>query len=143
MSSRRPALSFRAVNAPGSRGYAPDLQRHHVLPRQMLDTVGLTSLIDAIGAASIGFHDFRRNGLLLPASEFEALRLGLPLHRALRRRLLDPVNWRGKRLHARDPALDFSHLDRMADALWAETAVIEAGSLNPCRQDRACAPSRG
>lgn len=29
----------------------------------------------------IGFHDFRRNGLLLPASNRMALHLGLPLHR--------------------------------------------------------------
>ena len=146
----------------------------------MLDTCGLRSLLDAAGAEAIGFHDFRRNGLLLPASIDEALRLGLRLHRgphhgynelviermgqieagwqkrrrgragrpadahagdramiealmridllqrALRRRLLDPANWRGARLNARDPALDFSHLDQMADRLWSATTVVEA-----------------
>lgn len=45
------------------------------------------------------------------------------LQRALRRRLLDP---RGRRyaLSSKDPhgrALDFSHLDAMADFLWGET----------------------
>jgi hypothetical protein len=167
MTSRRAALPFRSVNVRGADGYCAGLQRHHVLPRQLLDAPGIADLIDEIGADNLGFHDFRRNGLLLPATDEEAMRLGLPLHRgphqsynelviermgqieagwqkrrrgrrgdhalieallridllqrALRRRLLDPANWRGSPLHARDPALDYSHLDRMADALWAET----------------------
>jgi hypothetical protein len=170
MSAPRAALPFRAVNVPGSRGYSAGLQRHHVLPRQLLDAPGITDLLDEIGVDTLGFHDFRRNGLLLPAIDEEALRLGLPLHRgphqsynelviermgqieagwqkrrrsrrgegalcealmridllqrALRRRLLDPASWRGTPLHARDPALDFSHLDRMAEALWAETEMV-------------------
>jgi hypothetical protein len=48
------------------------------------------------------------------------------LQRALRRRLLDPARWRGKALNTRDPALDFSHLDRMAETLWAATEPIKA-----------------
>jgi len=170
MSAARAALPFRAVNVPGSRGYSARLQRHHVLPRQLLDAPGITDMIAEIGTDALGFHDFRRNGLLLPAVDEEAVRLGLPLHRgphqsynelviervgqieagwqkrrrsrrgdralgealmridllqrALRRRLLDPANWRGTPLHARDPALEFSHLDRMAEALWAETEMV-------------------
>jgi len=170
MSTARAALPFRAVNVPGSNGYSAGLQRHHVLPRQLLDAPGITDMIAAIGADRLGFHDFRRNGLLLPAIDEEAVRLGLPLHRgphqsynelviermgqieagwrkrrrghrgnralqealmridllqrALRRRLLDPANWRGAPLHARDPALDFSHLDRMAEVLWKETEMV-------------------
>ncbi len=38
-------------------------------------------MIGALGPERIGFHDFRRNGLLLPATESGALRIGLPLHR--------------------------------------------------------------
>ncbi len=141
-----------------------------MLPRQLLEARGIHDLIDAIGADSLGFHDFRRNGLLLPATDEEAVRLGLPLHRgphqsynelviermgqieagwrrrrraargdhalveallridllqrALRRRLLDPAHWHSKPLNARDPALDFSHLDRMAEALWAATETM-------------------
>lgn len=38
-------------------------------------------MFDRIGLARLGFDDFRRNGLLLPASEASALRTGLPLHR--------------------------------------------------------------
>ena len=168
----RAALPFRSVNVRASPGYNAGLQRHHLLPRQLLDAPGITDLIDELGADRLGFHDFRRNGLLLPATDEAAVRLGLPLHRgphntynelviermgqieagwqkrrrgrqadralieallridllqrALRRRLLDPANWRRAPLHARDPALDFSHLDRMAEVLWAETAAVTA-----------------
>jgi len=168
----RATLPFRSVNLPGRPGYNAGLQRHHVLPRQLLDARGINQLIDGLGEDSLGFHDFRRNGLLLPATDEAAVRLGLPLHRgphqsynqlviermgqieagwqkrkrgrqgdralveallridllqrALRRRLLDPARWRGSPLHARDPALDFSHLDRMAEALWLATDPVSA-----------------
>jgi hypothetical protein len=166
----RAALPFRSVNVPGQSGYCAGLQRHHVLPRQVLDARGINELIEELGTDNLGFHDFRRNGLLLPATDEAAVRLGLPLHRgphqtynqlviermaqiekgwqkrkrgprgdravieallridllqrALRRRLLDPARWRKAPLHARDPALDFSHLDRMAEVLWAETELV-------------------
>jgi len=38
-------------------------------------------MIDALGRQRIGFEDFRRNGLLLPAREAAVMRTGLPLHR--------------------------------------------------------------
>lgn len=168
----RAALPFRSVNVRGSPGYNAGLQRHHVLPRQLLDARGITDLIEGVGVNTLGFHDFRRNGLLLPATDEAAMRLGLPLHRgphqsynelviermgqieagwqkrrrgrqgdralieallridllqrALRRRLLNPALWRRAPLHARDPALDFSHLDRMVEALWAATELTVA-----------------
>lgn len=163
-----PGLPFRLVNAPGRPGYAPGLQRHHLLPRQLLGQRSLEGMIRYLGADRLGFEDFRRNGLLLPATERAARRIGLPLHRgphrrynevvvdragqiefhwrkvrarhgdradiealmrfdllqrALRRRLLEPARWRGVPLNRRDPALDFSHLDRMADFLWSGTAL--------------------
>ncbi len=176
MKTPRAELSFRSVNVPGCAGYCAGLQRHHLLPRQLLDVRGVSSLIDEVGTETVGFHDFRRNGLLLPATDETAVRLGLPLHRgphhsyndlviermgqieagwqkrrrvrrdtgaavealmridllqrALRVRLLDPARWRGKTLNARDPAirpaLDFSHLDRMAEMLWRETEAAVA-----------------
>lgn len=172
----RTALPFRSVNVPGRPGYNVGLQRHHVLPRQLLEARGINELIEGLGEDSLGFHDFRRNGLLLPATDEAAVRLGLPLHRgphqtynqlviermgqieagwqkrrrgrqadralseallridllqrALRRRLLNPASWRGSALNTRDPALecalDFSHLDRMAEALWAATEPVTA-----------------
>lgn len=172
MRAQTVALPFRSVNKPGSRGYREDVQRHHVLPQQVLDHAGITGMAATIGADALGMHDFRRNGMLLPATDAAALRLGLPLHRgphqtynalviermgqieagwqrrringgleratiealmridilqrALRRRLLDPARWRGVPLNRRDPALDFAHLDRMADALWAATEPVVA-----------------
>lgn len=160
------ALPFGSVNVAGQPGYAPGLQRHHLIPRQMLGSAALGRMIARLGIDRLGFHDFRRNGLLLPASEVTALRIGLPLHRgphrsynelvleragqiearwareraagspsadfealmrfdllqrALRRKLLDPRSWTRKPLNAHDPALDFGHLDAMADMLWSAT----------------------
>ncbi|KUR71901.1 hypothetical protein AQZ52_09440 [Novosphingobium fuchskuhlense] len=38
-------------------------------------------MIGSLTPDRIGFHDFRANGMLLPATESGALRIGLPLHR--------------------------------------------------------------
>nr|WP_183612741.1 AHH domain-containing protein [Novosphingobium hassiacum] len=159
-------MPFGSVNVPGQPGYAPELQRHHLIPRQVLGSHALGRMLARLGLDHMGFHDFRRNGLLLPASEVAALRIGLPLHRgphrsyndlvieragqiearwsreraagskladfealmrfdllqrALRRKLLDPRSWSRTPLNSRDPALDFSHLDEMADMLWTST----------------------
>lgn len=78
---RRPAIPFRAVNRRGEHDYDPGLQRHHLLPRQLLGKRCFGLLFDAIGRERIGFDDFRSNGLLLPASDSAAVRIGLPLHR--------------------------------------------------------------
>jgi hypothetical protein len=88
MSEQRPlawlrpgrALPFAAVNRRGWPGYSADLQRHHLLPRQALAWHALRRMIDALGRDRIGFDDFRRNGMLLPARESAVLRLRLPLH---------------------------------------------------------------
>lgn len=166
----RKMLPFSSVNVPGRPGYSPDLQRHHLIPRQVLGSASIGRMLARLGIGRLGFHDFRRNGLLLPASEHAALKFRLPLHRgphrdyndlvleragqieahwvkaraagipsadfdalmrfdllqrALRRKLLDPRNWRNQPLNARDPALDFSHLDDMAQLLWSGTEWSE------------------
>lgn len=168
--NQRVVLPFGSVNVAGQPGYSPGLQRHHLIPRQLLGSAALGRMIARLGLDRLGFHDFRRNGLLLPASEAAALRIGLPLHRgphrgynelvlqragqieahwtrqraagskhadvealmrfdilqrALRRRLLDPRAWKRKPLNARDPALDFAHLDDMAELLWTESATLD------------------
>jgi hypothetical protein len=162
----RAHIPFRSVNAPGKPGYHPGLQRHHLLPRALLGRRAFGRMIASLGSERIGFHDFRRNGLLLPATESGALQIGLPLHRgphgtysemvtdrvgqieagwsrtrrydtelasmealmrldllqrALRRRLLSPPKGDEIVLNRRDPALDYSHLDRMAETLWEAT----------------------
>jgi hypothetical protein len=57
------------------------MQRHHLLPRQLLSTRCFASLFERLGRERVGFDDFRRNGLLLPCTERAAMRFGLPLHR--------------------------------------------------------------
>ena len=89
MSHRLPAilgedrgnLPFRAVNRCGSPQHDPALQKHHLLPRQLLGEACFETMFGALGTRRIGFDDFRRNGLLLPAREEAARRLALPLHR--------------------------------------------------------------
>ena len=78
--SRR-RLSFRAVNRRGAADYEPGLQRHHILPRQLLGQRCFAPLLTALGRDRLCFEDFRRNGLLLPANDDAAVRIGLPLHR--------------------------------------------------------------
>jgi hypothetical protein len=77
----RARIPFRSVNLKGTPGHDPGLQRHHLLPRQLLQRTCFGRLFEALGRERIGFNDFRRNGLLLPAAEIAALRLALPLHR--------------------------------------------------------------
>ena len=79
--TRRDRLTFRAVNRKDAPDYHPGLQRHHLLPRQLLGRSCFGPLFDCLGRERIGFDDFRSNGLLLPASDTAALRLALPLHR--------------------------------------------------------------
>lgn len=77
----RARLPFRAVNRTGRPGYDPSLQRHHLLPLQLLSHCCFGALFERGGRERVGFEDFRRNGLLLPARGDAAVRLGLPLHR--------------------------------------------------------------
>lgn len=100
----RRRLPFGSVNVPGQSGYSPGLQRHHLVPRQLLRLAALTQFVAKLGVERLGIHDFRRNGQLLPASEDVARRIGMPLN-------------------TRDPALDFSHFDEMVDLFWSETGV--------------------
>lgn len=80
-SRARGTLPFRAVNKREAPDYDPDLQRHHLLPRQLLQKRCFGPLFDLMGRDRIGFEDFRSNGLLLPASDSAAMRIGLPMHR--------------------------------------------------------------
>lgn len=77
----RQKLPFRSVNRPDQPDYRAGMQRHHLLPRQLLVDPAMARLFDAIGRDRIGYDDFRLNGLLLPSVEQAAQVLGLPLHR--------------------------------------------------------------
>lgn len=111
----RATLSFRAVNRKDEPGYEAGLQRHHLLPFQLVDTRAFARFVTTLDRARIGFDDFRRNGLLLPASEATAQLLRLPLHRGPHRAynalVLERVGqiearWSRRRLAETEAALD-------------------------------------
>lgn len=74
-------LPFRSVNKRGTKSHDPTVQRHHILPRQLLGFASFEAMLGTLGPDRIGFEDFRRNGLLLPSEDAAAVRMGLPLHR--------------------------------------------------------------
>jgi hypothetical protein len=79
------------VNRPGTVEFDPGLQRHHLLPCQLLAKAAFAPLFRAVDPVRIGFDDFRSNGLLLPANDTVAIRIGLPLHRGPHRNYNDLV----------------------------------------------------
>jgi hypothetical protein len=93
-------INFRTVNARGAAGYDPGLQRHHLLPCQLLSQRCFGSMFAEVGRARVGFDDFRRNGLLLPATEAASVRTGMPLHRGPHRRYTEVVMARVGRIEA-------------------------------------------
>ena len=101
----RPPLTFRAVNTRGAAGYNPGLQRHHLLPCQLLSQRCFGRMFSEVGLAAVGFDDFRRNGLLLPATESYSALTGMPLHRGPHRRYNEVVIARVGRIEARWVAL--------------------------------------
>ncbi len=109
-------------NRRGTPTYDPALQRHHLLPCQLLSFPCFTRLFDALGLRRVGFDDFRRNGLLLPAREEAAVRLGMPLHRGPHRdyneMVIEEVGrieqlWSGRRRRS-DDARNIDALHRLA-----------------------------
>ncbi len=83
---QRPRIPFRSVNLRGRPGHDPNLQRHHVIPRQVVVLPAFRLMFETIGLHRIGFEDFRINGMLLPHREESAARMRLPLHRGPHRR---------------------------------------------------------
>jgi hypothetical protein len=94
-------IAFRSVNRPGAQAYDPGLQRHHLLPRQLLSQRCFGALFANVGRARVGFDDFRRNGLLLPATETASVSTGMPLHRGPHRRYNEVVIARVGQIEAR------------------------------------------
>lgn len=79
--AQRGRIAFRSVNRAGQAGYHPGMQKHHLLPLQLLSEDCFAPMFDAIGSKRSLFDDFRANGLLLPATEGAAISVGMPLHR--------------------------------------------------------------
>ncbi|WP_379921564.1 AHH domain-containing protein [Erythrobacter sp. R86502] len=94
-------IAFRSVNIPGAPGYDRSLQRHHLLPRQLLSQRCFGALFAAIGRTRVGFDDFRLNGLLLPANETASVATGMPLHRGPHPRYNEVVIARVGQIEAR------------------------------------------
>lgn len=98
---RRAAIPFRSVNKRGAPDYDPGLQRHHLLPRQILGRRCFGSMFAELDRRQVGFDDFRANGLLLPATEDATIRTGMPLHRGPHRQYNELVIERVGRVEQR------------------------------------------
>lgn len=110
----RNSVPFRSVNRRGAPGFDPALQRHHLLPRQVLAKRCFGAMFAAIPPTRIGFDDFRTNGLLLPATDQATMRMGMPLHRGPHHRYNEVViarvgrieqSWARTRLYDPESAL--------------------------------------
>ncbi len=145
-SARATRIPFRSVNRRGHPGYDPGLQRHHILPRQLLSRRCFGRMFDSIGRNSVGFDDFRANGMLLPAKEDIAVRFGLPLHRGPHREynqmVIERVGeiegaWSRRYRVCPKKALlealdDLSHLQRkLRDRLYEEPGRLILNSNDP------------
>ncbi|MEE4206605.1 MAG: AHH domain-containing protein [Erythrobacter sp.] len=97
----RRAIPFRSVNRRDDPGFDPGLQRHHLLPRQLLGRRCFGAMFERVGREAVGFDDFRVNGLLLPATEQATIRTGMPLHRGPHRRYNEVVIERVGRIEER------------------------------------------
>lgn len=114
-----PATTFRSVNSPRQQGYDPGLQRHHILPRQLLSHRCFGEMFAVMGRGAVGFDDFRANGLLLPATEQATIRTGMPLHRGPHRRYNEVVIARVGRIEERWARL------RISDDVAAQIEALE------------------
>ena len=83
---RRTRIPFSSVNRRGYAHHDPTMQRHHLLPRQLLNAKYFGKMFGVIGKDHLYFDDFRLNGLLLPSTEDATRRTGMPLHRGPHRR---------------------------------------------------------
>ena len=122
------------------------MQRHHLLPCQLLSAQCFGPLFDAIGRDRLGFDDFRANGLLLPACGESALRVRLPLHRGPHRDYNSMVaervgqiegEWSRLRLAAPEIALDqaLMRLDLLQRALRRRLLEPERRRIQLNRRD--------
>lgn len=124
-------IAFRSVNCPGSMGYDPGLQRHHLLPRQLLSHRCFGAMFETVGRTTVGFDDFRANGLLLPATEKATVRTGMPLHRGPHRRYNEVVIARVGQIEER-----WSLIRRRDDAAALAEALLRLNLLQSALRRR-------
>jgi len=133
----RPRIPFHAVNRCGRPGYRPGLQRHHLLPRELLGATSFGHLFETLGVQHVGFDDFRRNGLLLPCEERSAVRMGLPLHRGPHRAYNELVRERIGQIER-----DWSHDGRSAPSQARNCALMRLWLLQRALRRRLLATAR-
>jgi len=123
------------------------MQRHHLLPKQLLGERSFGTLFEQIGRDRIGFDDFRLNGLLLPSREDAAMRVRMPLHRGPHRDYNGMVaervgqieaTWSQLRLRAPEVALDeaLMRLDLLQRALRRRLLAADRPKIRLNRHDR-------
>lgn len=113
------------------------MQRHHLLPCQLLSQRGFGLLFNAIGRDRLGFDDFRRNGLLLPASDEAAQRTRMPLHRGPHRSYNAMVAERVGQVEA-----EWSRLRLCAPEIAVEQAIMRLELLQRALRRRLLKPDR-
>jgi hypothetical protein len=113
------------------------MQRHHLLPRQLLSTGCFSSLFDTIGSDRLPFDDFRSNGLLLPARGESALRTRLPLHRGPHRSYNAMVAERIGQIEG-----DWARDHRRAPEIALGQAMMRLGLLQRALRRRLLDPDR-
>ncbi|MBO9498508.1 MAG: AHH domain-containing protein [Novosphingobium sp.] len=121
----RRRLPFRSVNRRGMPGHQSGMQRHHLLPSQLLGGRCYGALFAAVGHERLGFDDFRLNGLLLPASEAAAARIGLPLHRGPHRVYNELVAQRVGQVEAAWSDLRLRAPEIALDQAWMRLALLQ------------------
>lgn len=136
MRNVRMRLSFRSINRKGATGYDPGLQRHHLLPRQLLSRHCFGPLLTAIGRERLGFDDFRSNGMLLPAHDDASLRLGLPLHRGPHRAYNELVIERTGQVEAEWSRLASRHPERALEQALMRLALLQRALRRRLLEDR-------
>ncbi|MFN3988670.1 MAG: AHH domain-containing protein [Erythrobacter sp.] len=115
----RQSIPFRSVNRPGTPGFDPRLQRHHLLPRQVMHRRSFSAMFTLIGPERLKFDDFRSNGLLLPATDQASLSTGMPLHRGPHRRYNEVVTERVGRIERQwSRARGYDPESALRTALW-------------------------
>ena len=137
VSQQRSRLSFRSVNRRNAPDFQPGMQRHHLLPRHLLSARFFGPLFDAIGKERVGFDDFRSNGLLLPARDSAAVKIGLPLHRGPHRDYNAMVVERVGQVEA-----GWSSLRARAPEIALDQALMRLGLLQKALRRRLLSPKR-
>lgn len=126
----RMRVPFSSVNRKSAAGYDPALQRHHLLPCQLLTKPCFEAMFNAL-AETVRFDDFRSNGLLLPATDAATLRTGMPLHRGPHRRYNELVIERVGQIEA-----GWASRSRSSKADAATEALLRLGLLQGALRKR-------